>query len=273
MDDATVPFLRNGGETMKKWFLVAAVILAVVLSACGGGTTQTGNAKSVFDAWLDAAKAIESMRADYNAVIESCSKDSTQCTKVNIAGRLYTTGNKRLDESELTIGAYRQQIKQYSFEDEVYVATLIEGVWVAKKVELSIYFNSDESQAEMESMYERGGLIVGNTIETRSISGEECDCITLSAQLSKLSTVDKKYLLFSGGFSGTPNVGPYVDALKSYSAKLCLLPNGMVLESETNLEFNADALPPDGAVSSHVITTITYYELNPVVPDSLFDLP
>jgi len=260
-------------QNMKKWLLVTAAIIAVVLSGCGGGTTPTKDAKSVFETWLDAAKAIESMRADYNLVIEGCSKGSTQCTRVDIEDRLYAKGNQQLDELELTVNSNRQQIRQYSFEDELYVATMVEGKWVTRKVELSIYFNSDEDQAEIESLYQRGALEVGNTVGTKSISGEECDCVTLSAQLSKLSIVDKKFLLFSGGLSTMSNVDPYLDAIKSYSAKFCLLSNGMVLESETNLEFTAGALPPDGVISSHILSTITDYEINPIIPDSFFDLP
>jgi outer membrane lipoprotein-sorting protein len=258
---------------MKKWLFVAAAIISVVLSGCCGGTTQSKDAKSVFETWLDAAKAIESMRADYNLVIEGCSKGSTQCSEVDIQGTLYVKGNQRLDESELTINGSRQQIKQYSFEDKVYVAIMVEGKWVTREVALSIYFNSDEDQAEIESLYQRGALVVGNTVEPKSISGEECDCVTLSAQLSKLSIVDKKFLLFSGGLSTMSNVDSYLDAIKSYSAKFCLLSNGMVLESETNLEFTADALPPDGVISSHILSTITDYEINPIIPDSFFDLP
>ena len=144
---------------------------------------------------------------------------------------------------------------------------------MTRKVELSIYFNSEEDQAEIESLYQRGALVVGNTVEPKSISGEECNCLTLSAQLSKLSTVDKKFLLFSGGLSSISNVDPYVAAIKSYSVKFCLLSNGMVLESETNLEFNADTVPPGGVISSHILSTISNYEINPDIPDSLFDLP
>ena len=118
-----------------------------------------------------------------------------------------------------------------------------------------------------------GALVAGNTSETKSISGKECDCITLTVKLDKLSLMRKKLLLFSGRFSSMPHVDPYVDVMKSYSEKLCLLPSGMVLESETILAFDADALPPDGVVSSYILSTVLDYEVNPVIPDSFFDLP
>ena len=118
-----------------------------------------------------------------------------------------------------------------------------------------------------------GALVVGNRSETKSISGKECDCITLTAKLDKLSLMRKKLLLFSGRFSSMPNVDPYVDAMKSYSEKLCLLPSGMVLDSEMNLGFDADGLPPDGVVSSYILSTMTDYEVNSVIPDSFSDLP
>ena len=118
-----------------------------------------------------------------------------------------------------------------------------------------------------------GALVAGNTSETKSISGKECDCITLTAKLDKLSLMHKKLLLFSGRSSSMPNVDRYVDAMKSYSEKLCLLPSGMVLESETILAFDADALPPDGVVSSYILSTMTDYEVNPVIPRSFSDLP
>ncbi len=50
-----------------------------------------------------------------------------------------------------------------------------------------------------------GALVAGNTLETKSISGKECDCITLTAKLDKLSLMRKKLLLFSGRFSSMPN--------------------------------------------------------------------
>lgn len=274
MDNTIGPLLKNvRRQNMKKWLLVAVVIIAVAFSGCGGGATPTKDVKSIFETWLEAAKALESMREDYSSVIEMCTKSAPQCTRVDIEGQLYAKGNKCLCELELTIGATKQTIRQYLFEDEVYVATMVEGEWVANKVELSIYFNSDEEQAEIESLYARGALVVGNTLQTKSIAGKECDCITLTAKLDKLSLMDKKSLLFSGGFSSMPNVDLYVDAMKSYSEKLCLLPSGMVLESETILEFNADVLPPDGVVSSHILSTMTDYEVNSVIPDSFFDLP
>ena len=258
---------------MKKWFIVAAAIISIVLLGCGGGTTPTKDAKSVFETRLDAAKAIESMRADHSSAIEMCPKGSSRCTRVDIEGRLYVKDNKQLDELELTVGTTKQRIRQYLFEDEVYVATMVEGEWVANKVDLPLYFNSAEGEAEMESLYKRGALVVGTAVQTRSIAGEECACVTLSAQLSKLSTVDREFLLFSGGLSTISNVDTYIDAINSYSMKLCLLPNGMVLDSEMNLGFDADALPPDGIISSHILSTVLDYEVNPVIPDSLFNLP
>jgi hypothetical protein len=274
MDNTIVLLLKNvRRQNMKKWLLVAVVIIAVAFSGCGGGATLTKDAKSIFETWLEAAKALESMREDNSSVIEMCTKGSSQCTRVDIEGQLYVKDNKQLDELELTVGTTKQKIRQYLFEDEVYVATMVEGEWVANKVDLSIYFNSDEGEAKMESLYKRGALVVGTAVETKSIAGEECACVMLSAQLSKLSLEDKKFLLFSGGFSAMPDVDPYVDALKSYNAKLCVLPNGMVLESETNLEFDADALPPDGIVSSHILSTVLDYEIAPVIPVLLFDLP
>jgi len=261
---------------MKKWLLLVIVIIMMASVGCRQTTSApsvTKDAKSTFEAWLVAAKKIETMQENYEGTIEMTTKGGTQSVMITMEGQLHAKGNYRLDEVAITAGTTKQTIRQYLFPDKVFVATLVNGQWVAKEATPSIYFNAEEVQAELESLYKNGALVIEAKVERKLVSGEECDEVRLAADLAKFSLVDKKFLLYSSGLSSIPGVDAYVDAINSFDMRLCLLPSGMALESEIILKLNPDTLPPDGIVSAHVATTITHYEINPTIPDSFFNLP
>jgi hypothetical protein len=267
---------------MKNWLLLGVVVIMMTSLACHGATSKpgptsatpaAGDARATFEAWLAAARGIESAREDYKGTIEAVSKEPSQSTMIIIDGQIYAKGNNSLEELEVTVGKTKQQIREYLFQDKVFVATMVQGQWKATEATPPIYFNSDESQAEIESLYQKGAFILEDKVEPRLVSGEECNELRLSVDLTKLSLVDRKFLLFSGGLSNISDIDTYANAIKSFAMRLSVLPNGMMLESEIILELNPDALPPDGIISSDVVGTITHYEINPVIPDSLFVLP
>jgi len=271
---------------MKNWLLPGIVIIMITFIGCHAATPNptttpeptatpiTEDAKTIFEVWLAAAKGIESIQEDYNGTIVMVTKGASQSTTITIEGQLHSKGNNSLEELEITVGTTKQRIRQYMSKDKVFVATMVQGQWTtAKEVTPSIYFNADEVQAEFESLYNKGALVPEARVEPRLVSGEECNELRLSADLTKLSSKDREFLLYSGGLSSVSDVGIYVDAITSFAMRFCLLPNGMMLESETTLELNPNALPTDGIVSSHIVSTITHYEINPVIPDSFFDLP
>lgn len=270
---------------MKNWLLLGIVVIVMTSLACHGATPKpgptpeptatpvAGEAGATFEAWLAAARGIESTQEDYKGTIEAVSKEPSQSTMIIIEGQIHIKGYNSLEELEVTVGKTKQQIREYLFQDKVFVATMVQGQWKAIEATPPIYFNSDESQAEIESLYQKGAVILEDKVEPRLVSGEECNQLRLSVDLTRLSPVDRKFLLFSGGLSNISDVDTYVNAINSFAMRLSVLPNGMTLESETILELNPDALPPDGVVSSDVVNTITHYEINPVIPDSLFVLP
>ena len=260
---------------MKKGLFIGLVIIMMASVGCSGTTPTsiTKDAKPTFEAWLAAAKSIETTQENYKGTIEITTNGATQPSVITIEGQLHAKGNKRLDEVEITTGATKQTIRQYLFQDKVFVATLVDGQWIAKEATPSIFFNAEEAQAELQSLYKNGALVLEPQVEPKLVSGEECNEVRLSADLAKFSPVDKKFILYSSGLSSIPGVDAYVDAIKSFDMRLCILPSGMVLESEVILEFNPDVLPPNSVVSARVVTTITHYEINPAIPDSFFNLP
>jgi hypothetical protein len=270
---------------MKHWLLLGMVVIMMASLACHGATPKpsptpestatpvAGVAGATFETWLAAARAIESTREDYKGTIETVSKEPSRSTMIIIEGQIHVKGTNSLEELEITVGKTKQQIREYLFQDKVFVATMVQGQWKAKEATPPIYFNSDETQAEIESLYQKGAVILEDKVEPRLVSGEQCNELRLSVDLTKLSLVDRKFMLFSGGLPNISDVDTYANAINSFAMRLSVLPNGMMLESEAILELNPDALPPDGVVSSDVVSTITHYEINPVIPDSLFVLP
>jgi hypothetical protein len=270
---------------MKHWLLLGMVVIMMASLGCHGATPKpsptpestatplAGDARATFEAWLAAARGIESTQEDYKGTIERVTKGTPQPTIIMIEGQLYIKGNNTLEELELTLGTTKQQIREYLFQDKVFVATMVQGQWKAQEATPPIYFNPDETQAEIESLCQKDAFVLEDKVEPTLVSGEECNELRLSVDLTRLSLVDRKFLLYSGGLPDVSDVDTYVNAISSFTMRLCILPNGMMPESESILELNPDALPPDGVVSSHVVNTITHYEINPVIPDSLFVLP
>jgi hypothetical protein len=260
---------------MKKWLLLGVVIILMASLGCRGTTSTpaTKDAKSTLEAWLAAAKNLESLQEDYKGTINIATKGATQSTVIIMEGQLHAKGSERLDEVAITTGTTKQEIKQYLFQDKVFIATLVNGQWAAREATPSIYFNDKETQAEFESLLENNALLSVAKVERRPVSGEECDEVRFSADLAKFSREDKKFLLYSSGLSSIPDVDVYVDAIKSFDIRLCLLPSGIALESEVMLELNPDVVPPNGIVSARIVTTVTHYEINPAISDSFFDLP
>jgi len=268
----------------KRWHLLMVVLAGLMLFslqlvACKKKTptpTPTPTAtptRTAFEAWLTASMGIGSLQENYRVTIETAAKGVPQPTSVTIEGQLQLKGNNRLDELTITVGTTTQTVREYLFKDKVYVATMVNGQWVVREATPPIFFNNDDSQAEFESLYKRGALVLAAGVTTKTIAGEKCDQVELTVDLTKLSALDRKYLLYIGGLSSISSMEAYSSAIASFDVRLCLLPSGVTLESETTLKLNGDALPADGIVSSHILTTLTHYEINPVIPDSIFVLP
>jgi hypothetical protein len=260
---------------VKKWLLLGVVVILMASVGCRGTTSipASKDAKSTLEAWLAAAKSLESLQEDYKGTIDMATKGATQSTVITMEGQLHTKGSERLDEVTITTGTTKQEIKQYLFQDKVFIATLVNGQWTAREATPSIYFSDKETQAEFESLLGNNALLSVAKVERRLVSGEECDEVKFSADLAKFSREDKKFLLYSSGLSTIPDVDAYVDAIKSFDIRLCLLPSGVALESEVILELNPDVVPSNGIVSARIVTTVTHYEINPAILDSFFNLP